>query len=135
MYSQLKEDDSRLERFQQLDTKTQYSLFFPHQVDTGKLPSVPKGWGKLEEQAVESTIRHIRDPAIAKNRLGVQSNNELEDSDDNDYARLCRAPTPMQGYEDFVTALPLCVPMTIGFLAKDGESQSCYCPCSKVMSN
>jgi hypothetical protein len=71
LYSELKEDVSRFEAFQQLDTKTQYSLFSPHQVDTGKLPSVPIGWGKLEEKAVESTIRHIRDPAIAKKCLGV----------------------------------------------------------------
>jgi hypothetical protein len=35
LYFELKGDDSRLERFQELDTKMQYSLFFPHEVYTG----------------------------------------------------------------------------------------------------
>jgi hypothetical protein len=40
-------DVSRFESFQELDTKTQCRLFFAHQVDTGKLPTVPIGWGRL----------------------------------------------------------------------------------------
>jgi hypothetical protein len=88
----------------------------------------------LEEKAVESTTRHIRAPIIAEKHLGVLPNDDSEDSDVKDYAKLCGAPTPMQGYEASVRALPLCVPMTIGFHAKYGESKSCYRPCSKTMS-
>jgi hypothetical protein len=90
---------------------------------------VPIGWGKREEKAVESTIGHIQDPAIAENRLGVKPNYDSVDS----YAEASGALMTMQRYEAFIRALPLCVPMTIGFHAKDGESKSCYCPCSKAI--
>jgi hypothetical protein len=141
LYLKLKGDDSRLERFQELDTQMQYSLFSPHEVYTGKLPSVPKDWGTLEEQAVESTISHIRLKEISAEHFGMPpatpNPGNAESSGDDSYAKDSGAldPTTMRYYEDFVRALPFCVSMTIGFFAKDGESNSCYCPCSKVMSN
>jgi hypothetical protein len=98
-------------------------------VDTKKLSPVPKDWGEREQQAVQATILHIRKPEVAQSKFGVDS----ESDDSEDYAKVS-SPDPMEEYEVFVKALPLCVPMTIGFHAsKDGESKRCYCPCSKGM--
>jgi hypothetical protein len=128
-------DDDRHESFKELDTKTQFRLFMSQPVGTKKLPPVPKDWGKREQQAVEKTILHTRDPGIAEDHFGVsveKPNSDSEDSEDN-YAKASGATTPMQEYEAFVRALHVCVPMMMGFHAKDGESKSCYCPCSKSM--
>jgi hypothetical protein len=129
LYKDLLPRDSRFESFKELDsTKTQYRLFMPQPVDTEKLPTVPIGWGEQEQHAVRVTILHTRLPEVAQSKFGV----DLESDDPDDYAKVS-SPDPMEEYEVFVKVLPLCVPMTIGFHAKDGERKSCYCPCSKGM--
>jgi hypothetical protein len=68
---------------------------------------------------------------VAESKLGMsveKPNSESEDS----YADM-NGVNPMQEYEAFVRALPLCVPTTIGFHAEDGESKCCYCSCSTGM--
>jgi hypothetical protein len=113
--------DARRESFKELDTKTQYRLFMSQPVDTKKLPPVPKDWGEREQQAVLATILHIREPSVTLSKFGVGS--ESDDSGD-DYAK-ANSPDSMKEYVDFVEAFSLCVPMMIGFHAKDGESKSC----------
>jgi hypothetical protein len=111
--------DGRRESSKELDTKKPYTLFMSQPAGTTKLPSVPEDWGEREQQAVEKTIAHIRIPRVAREIFGVEESN-LDDIDDSVKVS---SPDPMEEYEAFVRALPLCVPMTIGFHAEDGESK------------
>jgi hypothetical protein len=62
---------------------------------TTKLPSVPEDWGEQEQQAVEKTILHIRDPEVAEKQFGVSLRVDSDDSVDN-FAKASGATTPMQ---------------------------------------
>jgi hypothetical protein len=54
---------------------------------TTELPSAPEDWSEREQQAVEETIHHIRDPGIAKEHFGVSAEHQNWDSKDSEDKR------------------------------------------------
>jgi hypothetical protein len=127
--------NDRLEAFGQLEMDHKKTLFMWHQDGEAELPPlyVPGDWDEREKRAVQDTINHIRDPEVAESKLGVSVEKPNSDSEDS-YADM-NGVKPMQEYEDFVRALPLCIPMTIGFHAVflHGDNAWCYCPCGRHM--
>jgi hypothetical protein len=135
----IKNWDDRREAFRQLDKEHKKTLFMWHQDGMTELPPlyVPGDWDDRERRAVQDTINHIRDPEVAASHLGVSVEKPNSDSDSEDSYANMNGVKPMQEYEDFIRALPLCIPMTIGFHAVflHGDNAWCYCPCGRHMKN
>jgi hypothetical protein len=132
----IKNWNDRVAAFGQLEREHKKTLFMWHQDGEAELPPlhVPGDWDERETRAVQETIDHIRDPEVAEeSQLGVSVERPNSDSEDS-YANM-NGVKPMQQYEDFIRALPLCVPMTLGFHAMllPGDNKWCYCPCSRQM--
>jgi hypothetical protein len=119
----------RIKEFRKLAEKEKSTLFLPKEVHFVQLPEqhYADDWVKHEDRVLHETKTWLHQ------QKWVTDEEDGEESETDD--EMDAPPSKLEVHVEFLEALPLCMPMIMGFHTSFNEHnvQWCYCPCGPHM--